>query len=88
MRKFNPAGKNGTILRALLKMSKELGIHTLAEGIETKEQFEFLKEHGCEKIQGFYFGKPIPTAELLEQVKNGTALKNETPETAAKYETL
>ncbi|MBR4463022.1 MAG: EAL domain-containing protein [Treponema sp.] len=88
MRKFDPQGKNGTILRSLLRMSKELGIHTLAEGIETKEQFDFLKEYGCEKIQGFYFGKPTPTDELLEQVKKGTALKNESPESAAKFEAL
>lgn len=86
MRKFNPTGKNGAILRALLSMSKELGIHTLAEGIETKEQFEFLKKYGCEKIQGFYFGKPTPTDELLVQVKEGKALKNESPETAKAYE--
>ena len=86
MRKFNPSGKNGAILRALLSMSKELGIHTLAEGIETKEQFEFLKQYGCEKIQGFFFGKPIPTSELLEQLAQGKALTNESPETAQAFE--
>lgn len=86
MRNFNPSGKNGVILRALLSMAKDLGIHTLAEGIETKAQFAFLKQYGCEKIQGFYFGKPIPTDELLKQVKQGTALKNESPETAASFE--
>ena len=68
MRNFNPTGKNGVILRALLSMAKELGIHTLAEGIETEAQFAFLKQYGCEKIQGFYFGKPTPTDELLKQV--------------------
>lgn len=88
MNKFNPEGKNGTILRALLKMSHELGIHTLAEGIETKEQYEFLKAHGCEKIQGFYFGKPRPTSESLENVKNGTAMKIESPEAAKEREAL
>ncbi|MCH5288808.1 MAG: EAL domain-containing protein [Treponema sp.] len=86
MRNFNPTGKNGVILRALLSMAKELGIHTLSEGVETAEQLEFLRKHGCEKIQGFYFGKPIPTSELLEQVKQGTALKNESPATAKKFE--
>lgn len=86
MRNFNPTGKNGVILRALLSMAKELGIHTLAEGIETESQFAFLKQYGCEKIQGFYFGKPTPTDELLKQVKLGTALKNESPETAASFE--
>lgn len=44
-------------------MAKELGIHTLAEGVETKEQADFLRDIGCEKLQGYYFGKPLPLAE-------------------------
>jgi hypothetical protein len=44
-------------------MAKKLGIHTLAEGVETKEQYEYLKMIGCEIIQGYYFGKPMPVEE-------------------------
>ena len=62
-------------------MAKRLGIHTLAEGVETKEQYEFLKRIGCELIQGYYFSKPLP----LEDYQNKRAElcsfeKNETPE--------
>lgn len=42
-------------------MTKTIGGRSLAEGVETKEQFEFLKKAGCEEVQGYYFGKPAPT---------------------------
>ena len=41
-------------------MAKRLGMHTLAEGVETREQIDFLKKIGCEKIQGYFYGKPMP----------------------------
>lgn len=43
-------------------------MHTLAEGVETEEQYRFLREAGCEFIQGFYFGRPQPYPETMEQV--------------------
>ena len=54
----NPKAK--VILAAVVGMAKDLGIHTLAEGVETVEQFEFLRSVGCERIQGYLFGKPMP----------------------------
>lgn len=49
LRNFN--AKSKTIITAIVKMAKEIGIQTLAEGVETEEQFLFLKNIGCEKIQ-------------------------------------
>ena len=43
----------------IIKLSKDLNMRVLAEGVETKEQLDFLKEHGCDFIQGFYFSKPL-----------------------------
>ena len=51
--------KARSIVTAIVRMAKEIGIQTLAEGVETKEQYEFLRRIGCEKVQGFYFGKPM-----------------------------
>lgn len=51
------------ILRSLVMMAKHLGIHTLAEGVETKEQVDFLRSIGCEKLQGYYYNKPLPYEE-------------------------
>lgn len=56
--------KSRKILRALVSMAKDLSIHTLAEGAETQEQCDFLREIGCEKIQGYYYGKPIPSEDF------------------------
>lgn len=47
------------IMISTIQMAKKLGIHTLAEGVETEEQLHFLKQIGCEKIQGFYYGRPM-----------------------------
>lgn len=47
------------IIMSVVRMAKEIGIQSLAEGVETQEQYEFLKNIGCEKIQGYYFGKPM-----------------------------
>ena len=48
-------------------MCKKLNIKTVAEGIETKEQVEFLKKIGCDIIQGYYFSKPITISEFEEK---------------------
>ena len=62
--------ENATIVSAILAMAKELHIKTLAEGIETKEQLEFLKEKGCQFMQGFYFSKPIPGDEFTKLLQS------------------
>ena len=50
--------KSRDIVRSVITMSKDLRIKTLAEGVETDEQYDFLMNTGCGKIQGFYYGKP------------------------------
>ena len=52
----------------LVNMAKELGIQTLAEGVETEEQYEILRGVGCEKVQGFAFDKPSPYESVLERL--------------------
>lgn len=61
--------KSKDILLGTIRMAKAINIHTLAEGVETKSQFCFLRSIGCEKIQGYYFGKPMPYEELVAQMK-------------------
>jgi len=57
------------ILTAVIQMAKEIDIHTLAEGVETQEQLRYLRNIGCEKVQGFYFGKPMPLADALAHLE-------------------
>ncbi|MBQ8095448.1 MAG: EAL domain-containing protein [Clostridia bacterium] len=58
------------ILTAVIQMGKEIGIHTLAEGVETLEQVRYLRNIGCEKVQGYYYGKPMPYNEAMRHLKN------------------
>ena len=57
------SAKGGNILTAILKMAESLKMQTIAEGVETKEQVEFLKKIGCQCVQGFYFARPTPAQE-------------------------
>jgi diguanylate cyclase (GGDEF)-like protein len=61
---------SAAIVTATLAMAKELGIKTLAEGVETQEQLAFLQKRGCQYIQGYYFSKPLDknTLEVLLRV--------------------
>ncbi len=61
--------KSKTILASVVDMAKKLGIQTLAEGVETEEHRRYLRSIGCEKMQGFLFGKPKPfTREATEEL--------------------
>ncbi|MDQ0155486.1 EAL domain-containing protein [Robertmurraya andreesenii] len=53
------------IVRTILAMAKSLGYHVTAEGIEIEEQILYLQNHGCDELQGFYFGKPVAANEFL-----------------------
>lgn len=55
-----------TIVSAILAMAKELHVKTLAEGVETAEQLQFLKDRGCDYIQGYYYSKPVEASLFLE----------------------
>ena len=52
------------IVEAILAMSHSLGLHTIAEGVETQSQKDFLEQHGCEAFQGYFFARPMPVADL------------------------
>lgn len=61
------AKKSQIIITHMIKMIEELDMQLIAEGVETKEQAEFLKEKGCREMQGYYFYKPMP-AEDFENI--------------------
>jgi diguanylate cyclase (GGDEF)-like protein/PAS domain S-box-containing protein len=68
---------DANIVRAVIAMGKSLHMRVVAEGIETREQLEFLRAHGCPVGQGFYFSRPMPALEfgkLLEHSLKGAAL--------------
>ncbi|MEC9368405.1 MAG: EAL domain-containing protein [Pseudomonadota bacterium] len=57
-------GDSLTIMRALLGLTRQLGIPTTAEGVETQEQLEALRAFGCNEIQGYFISRPAPAAEI------------------------
>ena len=66
LRSFETNPKSAIVIRSIVNMAKELGMHTLAEGVETEEQFAFLREIGCEKVQGYLFSAPIPLSKAID----------------------
>ena len=56
------------ILASVIQMAKEIEIHTLAEGVETEEQFTYLRDLGCEKAQGYLFGRPLPYVQTMQRM--------------------
>ena len=72
MKNFSLTGKNRFILSDVISMISRLGVSTLAEGVQTKEQLRFLRDAGCDKVQGFLFGKPMPCEHFYqERIYNG-----------------
>lgn len=70
----NLNGKNNAnreILKAITEICRKLGIHTLAEGVETEEQKEFLIQIGCELSQGYLYHRPEPLEQVLYKRQNG-----------------
>ncbi|POR50255.1 diguanylate cyclase/phosphodiesterase with PAS/PAC sensor(s) [Paraburkholderia eburnea] len=60
----DPASGDGSIVRAIVAMAKSLGVSVVAEGVETPRQFQFLREIGCDRAQGFLLARPAPSAKM------------------------
>lgn len=64
--------KTKAVLKNVVSMANDLGMHTLTEGVETVEEAEYLKSIGCERLQGYLFGKPMPLKDALVKITAGT----------------
>jgi EAL domain-containing protein (putative c-di-GMP-specific phosphodiesterase class I) len=62
------------IVSTIINMASELGLRTIAEGVETAEQLAFLRLKGCEEVQGYYFSKPLPAEQFAAYVKESIRL--------------
>lgn len=58
------------IVRAIIAMSRSLRMKVIAEGVETAEQEQFLRAEGCDEIQGFFSGRPVPPEELRQRLRS------------------
>ena len=59
--------RSGTIIEHTVRLTHQLGIKTVAEGIETAEQLSFLRRLGCELVQGYYYSRPLPVETFVER---------------------
>ena len=62
--------EDASFARMVIGIAKSLNLDLIAEGVETKEQLDFLYREGCRLIQGFYFSRPLNTEMALEYMKN------------------
>lgn len=87
LRSFETNPKSAIVIRSIVNMAKELGMHTLAEGVETQEQYEFLREIGCEKLQGYLFSPPMPLDKAIAYCHGAEAKVKVEPFRLASYYT-
>jgi diguanylate cyclase (GGDEF)-like protein len=62
----SPAPYDMQVVKAIIAMAHTLGMQVITEGVETEEQYEMLKQYGCDYAQGFLLGHPVPMAQLRE----------------------
>lgn len=65
------------VIRSIIRMAQDLHLKVVAEGVETKEQFDFLTQEECTEIQGYYVSKPITPQELLVFITSGAFITQE-----------
>ena len=63
------------IVRTIASLGAVLGVETTAEGVETIEQLDFVRECGCTAVQGYYFGRPCPAAEVERVIERLNAVR-------------
>ncbi len=66
---------DAAIVRAILSMARDLRLRVIAEGVETAEHLQFLRDHGCDEIQGFFFSRPLPAQDFRQLLQEGRRLE-------------
>ena len=88
MQRLNEGESSKILLTELMRMANSLGMDTVCEGVEKKEQVKLLHEIGCSKIQGYYYCKPIPLDEIMQRYRAGSQIGYENPDESGYFETI
>ena len=68
VRKIGKNSKIGSVIHSIIDMAHHMGMHVIAEGVETEEQVSFLRRHGCDYVQGYYYSKPLPMEDFAKML--------------------
>ncbi|WP_435417389.1 EAL domain-containing protein [Parerythrobacter aurantius] len=66
-----PGSRNGAIIASITSLAQELGMDTTAEGVETMDELDLVRMHGCSHVQGYIYEKPLQRAEASERLRTG-----------------
>ncbi|OBZ08736.1 MULTISPECIES: EAL domain-containing protein [Bacillales] len=66
---------NKSIIECMIRLAGELKMHVVAEGVETKEQFNYLREQQCDEIQGYYFSRPVDPESIVQLLRKKTFME-------------
>jgi EAL domain-containing protein (putative c-di-GMP-specific phosphodiesterase class I) len=70
IRQITASPDETAIVRAIISLGQSLNLRTIAEGVETEDQLDFLTAHKCDEAQGFYFSRPLPPLEIVKLLKS------------------
>jgi diguanylate cyclase (GGDEF)-like protein len=68
-------GRNAALIRAMVGLASDLKMQTTAEGVETQEELQLVRDLGCSLVQGYFFGKPMPDSEALDLASKGAVTR-------------
>jgi EAL domain-containing protein (putative c-di-GMP-specific phosphodiesterase class I) len=68
VRDAESSSEAASIVRAVIDMAQNLRLTVIAEGVETEQQAAFLRRHGCDQAQGYFYGRPVPAEEITPRL--------------------
>jgi diguanylate cyclase (GGDEF)-like protein len=71
----DPQSRNAALIRAMVGLASDLKMQTTAEGVETSQVLQLVRDLGCSLVQGYYFGKPMPAEEARELAAKGEVVR-------------
>jgi diguanylate cyclase (GGDEF)-like protein len=79
---------DAAIVLAIINMAHSLKLHVIAEGVEKDAQLAYLRRHGCDEMQGYYFSRPVPEQEFEVMLREGKCLQTPVEEHQVEQQTL
>ena len=77
-----PGSRNGAIIASITSLAQNLGMDTTAEGVETLDELDLVRMHGCSHVQGFIYEQPLPAEQARERLASGLAAVARGPRSA------